>query len=96
MNDSLSQRLQDWRPRTDYDPGFSAQVQNRLCRSSVPAFSAFFRYAVAASLIGAVTIGVGEGLRLNQAETSEQFATSYARSIDPLLLVEHHPAHFHP
>ncbi len=100
MNDPLSDRLQAWTCRPDFDPAFAAGVNARLAASpagdAAPLFfTPAFRLAAAVCVLVAVGAGVGGGLALNQARANDRFAADYARSIDPLQMASAHGAHVH-
>lgn len=95
MQDRLSDQLQTWAVRPEFDPAFAARVQARLTASRAEP-TLLFRLAAAGCLLAAVIVGVSGGLRVNHLQSTDMAAASYARSIDPLQLADAHAGHSHP
>ena len=99
-SDPLDDLLARWQPLGPAapDPAFTRDVWTRLrADSAAPASRPFIPFPVALPLAAslAICLGVATAVLVNRSAQREQLAANYARSIDPLQLVESppHPDH---
>ncbi|HEY0966504.1 MAG TPA: hypothetical protein VGD88_03855 [Opitutaceae bacterium] len=101
MTDPLKDLLQRWRHEPSAAPNFNAGVWARIDQAgtqpavaTVIPFRLLLPLAASLTLIASVAAGVSAGLSVTRSQTAERMATSYARTIDPILKAS--TDHVHP
>ncbi len=93
--DPLDPLLQTWHPQPSAQPDFARQVRQRLAGDRDQRAAHWWRFPAALPLAASLAIVAGTlaGTSLGDRQKDQTMADVYARSIDPIRLVDHtdHP-----
>ncbi len=89
--DPLDNLLQEWHPQPSAQPEFSSKVHGRLANDEASKGATILRFPAALPLAASLAIVAGTvaGISVNDNRNEQRMADAYARSIDPVQMVNH-------